>query len=451
MARILRASLIASLLGAALCNSLDGSNFVFLQKFGLGSPSYSLNLTFHTEVLVCPRSGFSADEQKALDNKIAGMTDFAEVELSWWASKTANCVELGYGGAPCSTECCSAPHSSAQINYPLNARRAVISNADVAHKELYIYGTGSFDGDVAYHHACDKKCWSNWAGTDYNILKNNCNTFTSMMLKMVYGLSEKKPHLTVSDLVTVHGSCPGTGVDDMADLAAAQLTPELTVEAEAPTLTSSQPTNGTNYVFLQRFGLGIPSPNLTFHTEVLVCPKAGFSADDQKFLDDKIAALTDFTELDLAWWSTRTAQCVELGYGGAPCVKECCGVPHGSQQQAYPLNARAAVISNADVNSKRLYAYGTGAFDGSTAFHYACDRKCWSAWSGLVYNPLTNNCNTFTSTILAMVYGLSQKKPHLTISDVITVHGHCPASEAEVDMPVAQLALEYTAAAEMVV
>merc|ERR1712032_513242 len=348
------------------------------------------------------------------------MTNFAEVELSWWALKTANCVELGYGGAACTHECCSVPHGPAQTTYPLNTRRSVISNADVNTKELFIYGTGSFNGDVAYHRACDKKCWSNWAGIDYNPLTNNCNTFTSTILSMVYGLSQKKPHLTVSDLITVHGSCPGNA-DDTQEMAAVQLKSEYMGNADTGTEVS-RPTNGSNYVLLQRFGLGIPSPNLTFHTEVLVCPRAGFSADDQKFLDDKIAALTDFTELDLSWWSSRTAQCIELGYGGAPCVKECCGVPHGSEQTSYPLNARRAVIGNADVNSKRLYVYGTGAFDGNTAFHYACDKKCWSSWSGLVYNPLTNNCNTFTSTILAMIYGLSQKKPHLTISDLITVH-----------------------------
>merc|ERR1712187_340401 len=57
----------------------------------------------------------------------------------------------------------------------------------------------------AWHDACDKKCWSNWAGTDYNPLTNNCNTFTSTVLSLVFGFSEKKPHLGASDLVTVKG------------------------------------------------------------------------------------------------------------------------------------------------------------------------------------------------------------------------------------------------------
>merc|ERR1719506_2691812 len=83
-------------------NTPPASNFVFLQKFPLGG----VNLFYHTEVLVCPRDGFSKEDQSTLDNKIAAMTNFAQIDDSWWTSRTANCVELGYGGAPCSKECC---------------------------------------------------------------------------------------------------------------------------------------------------------------------------------------------------------------------------------------------------------------------------------------------------------------------------------------------------------
>jgi len=182
----------------------NSSNFVFLQKFPLGG----VELFYHTEVLVCPRDGFSAADQHTLERKIADMTDFAEIDESWWNTRTANCVELGYGGSFCKDECCSVPHSSEQMQYPLNAHRAVIGNADTSKKSVYIYGSGDFDGNVAFHNTCDHKCWSNWAGTDYNVLTNNCNTFTSTVLSCVYGLSQKKPHLGPSDLVTVKGHCP---------------------------------------------------------------------------------------------------------------------------------------------------------------------------------------------------------------------------------------------------
>ena len=39
-------------------------------------------------------------------------------------------------------------------------------------------------------------------------------------------------------------------------------------------------------------------------------------------------------------------------------------------------------------------------------------------------NPLTNNCNTFTSAVLKCVYGFSDAKPHLGVSDLRTVT--CP-------------------------
>merc|ERR1712238_320431 len=109
----------------------------------------------------------------------------------------------------CSKECCSVGKN----DMPLNKRQAVITNADVSKKSLFVYGTGSFDGNVAYHHTCDKKCWSNWAGTDYSVLKNNCNTFTSTVLSLVYGLSQEKPHLGISDRVTVSGHCPASTME----------------------------------------------------------------------------------------------------------------------------------------------------------------------------------------------------------------------------------------------
>merc|ERR1719456_391985 len=207
-------------------------------------------------------------------------------------------------------------------------------------------------------------------------------------------------------------------------------------------LSASAGNSSTNvFVFLQKFPLG--GINLFFHTEVLVCPRDGFSKADQDTLDSKIAGMTDFTEIEESWWNTRTANCVELGYGGAFCKAECCSVPHGEQQTQYALNARRAVIGNADTSQKHLYIYGTGDFDGNVAFHDTCDHKCWSNWAGTDYNPITNNCNTFTSTVLKMVYGLSEKKPGLGVSDMVTVKGHCPAQATPEQMPVAELKPEY--------
>merc|ERR1739845_99419 len=94
-----------------------------------------------------------------------------------------------------------------------------------AYKELFFYGVSGdggarkgISGEEAYRAVCHGQmnaisvattlpsCVSNWAGRDYNPLTNNCNTFTSTVLKCVYGLSDAKPHLGVSDLRNVQ--CP---------------------------------------------------------------------------------------------------------------------------------------------------------------------------------------------------------------------------------------------------
>ena len=183
------------------------SSYVFLQKFPLQRTN---GFIFHTEVLVCDRSGFAPDDQTLLDDKVASLEDFVELDENWWTTQTANCVEFGYGGAMCNEHCCGVPHHDAQKNFPLNDRRAVISNADTSQKSLFLYGVSTaLDGEAAYHRLCDHKCWSNWAGTDYNPLTNNCNTLTSTVLHCVFGLSEKKPNLGPSDMVKVTcDKCP---------------------------------------------------------------------------------------------------------------------------------------------------------------------------------------------------------------------------------------------------
>ena len=163
-------------------------------------------------------------------------------------------------------------------------------------------------------------------------------------------------------------------------------------------VTSAAParaSRGNSYVFLQKFPLE-GTDDLLFHTEILICPSKNFIAEDQQTLDKQIVLLQDFVEIDESWWSTRTANCVELGYGGDSCTERCCSVPHGPEQNSYVLNERRAMIKNAKTDEKQLYLYGAGAMDGNAAFHATCDRKCWSNWKGTDYNPLTNNCNTFT-------------------------------------------------------
>ncbi len=108
------------------------------------------------------------------------------------------------------------------MNYVLNLQHAAIGNAIGDYKEIYLYGMSGgggkdgISGDDANKAVCHGHmnaieigngkfpvCISNWSGHDYNPITNNCNTFTSTLLKCVYGLSDAKPHLGVSNLRTV--------------------------------------------------------------------------------------------------------------------------------------------------------------------------------------------------------------------------------------------------------
>lgn len=233
----------------ALADDKKDSYYIFLQKFPLES---SWKMLFHTEVIVCPRETFSKDA--AFLNMLDGLSNtlspsrfdqasssvgatqtapFAPIEKDRWSKQSEpGCVQLGYGGANCGSSCCGSPHKQQNRNYALNSQQAVIGNAMGELKELYFYGvsSGSTDastvtgggnngisGEEAYKAVCHghmnaiemgkvPMCVSNWTGRDYNPLTNNCNTYTSTVLKCVYGLSDAKPHLGVSDMKTV--TCP---------------------------------------------------------------------------------------------------------------------------------------------------------------------------------------------------------------------------------------------------
>jgi hypothetical protein len=218
--------------------------FVFLQKFPLQN---TFKMIFHTEVVVCPRQAFAKDANflESLDALVQELPpssyeditrkdtynklQFATVAKNQWSVQfEPTCVQLGYGGRFdwsavdnayefCRTACCGSPHKKENTNYALNSKQAVIENAMGDDKEVYLYGVSKISGEDAYRAVChghmnaveeDKLpvCVSIWAGVEYSALTNNCNTFTSTVLKCVFGMSDDKPSLGVSDLVKV--SCP---------------------------------------------------------------------------------------------------------------------------------------------------------------------------------------------------------------------------------------------------
>ena len=188
---------------------------------------------------MCPRSTFFEDDGTDFLSVLDHLTDtittnnapFVHVpERNWSKQSNPSCVQLGYGGGACPSSCCGSPHEHDNTNYALSSRQAVIGNAMGEAKHLFLYGSSnSIDGMNAYRAVCGgggtdappnnnrmPTCVSNWAGTDYNPLTNNCNTFTSTILKCVYGLSDRKPNLGISDMVTV--TCPLETRDDGMDV-----------------------------------------------------------------------------------------------------------------------------------------------------------------------------------------------------------------------------------------
>ena len=222
--------------------------YIFLQKFPL---QHTFKSIFHTEVILCPKEELDSEFATTLDGILATLEPsrftktadeanssltssekepFAEITEDKWKTQTSpSCIQLGYAGSQCNTPCCSVPHTAKNVAYALNSRTAVISNAMGDHKQLYLYGKAEMkDGvDAAFPSVCHghygaieegtlPKCVSNWAGTDYNPITNNCNTFTSTVLKYVFGLTDAKPSLWVSDLMSV--TCPSEKGDDGSDV-----------------------------------------------------------------------------------------------------------------------------------------------------------------------------------------------------------------------------------------
>ena len=156
------------MLGPAEKDNTDTSYYVFLQKFPLEN---SWKMIFHTEVIVCPRDTFATDTEflglldGLIENTLSpsrfverGVGDddttklpfvnddttklpFAAIEKEQWMKQSvAGCVQLGYGGANCSSPCCGSPHKQENRNYALNSHQAVIGNAMGDYKELFFYG-----------------------------------------------------------------------------------------------------------------------------------------------------------------------------------------------------------------------------------------------------------------------------------------------------------------------
>jgi len=157
-----------------------------------------------------------------------------------------------------------------------------------------------------------------------------------------------------------------------------------------------------------------------YHSEVLICPRNFMTGSDVKYLEKKVKSLGWWTKYKLipeSKWESMDVRCQTLSYGGSDDEDECSGVSHFNQQ----LSARRAGIGNADLNHVWKYVYGTGDKSAQQVKDYVCRGSCGADWSGYNYNPVTRNCNFFSSTVMNCAYGLSQSTPNLGVSDMRSV------------------------------
>mmetsp|Transcript_127153 Transcript_127153/g.354061 ORF Transcript_127153/g.354061 Transcript_127153/m.354061 type:complete len:393 (-) Transcript_127153:328-1506(-) len=177
--------------------------FVFLEVFRLSGTSWVLGGLYHSQMLICPKSEFQPEERRYIQELEIGSSRFAEVPEAWWRQSGARCVAVSFGGARDGAPCSGV----GERQQGLGELAALIPNVDAGVAWKYYYGAGGLSGLQATKRVCSPGCGRHWAGTSYDMLSNNCNTFTSTVLHCVYGLSQQKPDLGVSDMQWASCKC----------------------------------------------------------------------------------------------------------------------------------------------------------------------------------------------------------------------------------------------------
>jgi len=223
----------------------------------------------------------------------------------------------------------------------------------------------------------------------------NGNTFTSMILSMILGLSQKKPKPCKPDPLRVYGRCP----TDSPQMPVAVMKPELHFQdTVGPGLS---PLRGSSFVFLHQFR--VVGVGQAVRTEAVFCSRLEFSEEDQKVLDDMIFGMTDFQPVKSSWWSTWIAQCFELGQTDASCSNHCCDVSPEGPRMIHSGNESSGLRKVGRGWTTALYIYGSGDFNVDALRKNTCGNRCWSNWAGAEYDMLKHSCGAFTSMVLNMV------------------------------------------------
>jgi len=179
-------------------------HYVLLEVFRLRYTRLIFGGFYHSQMAICPKSHFSAEERRVLDGlQLDPSKGFAEVPPTLWRRSPASCFKLSFGGIADNSRCSGI----SAVRQALRLDSALIPNVEPGVAWKYLYGDGPFSGPQTARRICMTSCGDQWSGGKYNLVTRNCNTFTSTVLQCVYGLSQEKPGLGVSDLWRVGCSC----------------------------------------------------------------------------------------------------------------------------------------------------------------------------------------------------------------------------------------------------
>jgi len=140
-------------------------------------------------------------------------------------------------------------------------------------------------------------------------------------------------------------------------------------------------------------------------SEILVCPRSGFSADDQKFLNTGLANFSGGFKLDDAWRKSRSNTCDLLRFatfGGKS--KESCS---GLRASELKISARGYKGTR-----NRMYFRGSSEWSGKGLMQEMCKGSCGENWAQAKWGLLTND-HTLAATAFTCMLRMSDKKPSL--------------------------------------
>merc|ERR1719188_1016537 len=139
--------------------------------------------------------------------------------------------------------------------------------------------------------------------------------------------------------------------------------------------------------------------SIIYHSEVMLCPRASFTAVQQAALDRH--PTNPYSKLPEQWWEPiNTVMCRALPYGGVDDSRNCSGV------SVVPTFMSAR--SRGPYHRVTKYFYGRTTHDVQSVYNEVC--TCGWKWSGKAYSLLNHNCNTFSKTLMSCVLGLSDSQ-----------------------------------------